>query len=156
MFAYRDGNWLRFAKQQPPVVCTHSFARLAVPPSRRALSLVFFVLPFAEPHAGATAVFVDEVHASALERADDRGKGRGIARVAAGFNIGHRVAVDLGGLGEVPHAPIQRGAGHSYLCACHRHWIVLLSHVLMPQSRVSTSAVGSSCQNISRRLKSTE
>src|SRR5262249_16755635 len=68
--------------------------------------LFFFVLPFAEPHAGATAVFVDEFHASALEGAHDRRKGRGITRVAAGFNIGHRVAVDLSGLGEVAHAPI--------------------------------------------------
>src|SRR5262245_13236940 len=98
----RVAHWLRFVKRQPPVGCPRTASR----DWRSPLALIFFVLPFAEPHAGATAVFVDEFHPSALEGAHDRRKGRGITRVAAGFNIGHRVAVDLSGLGEVAHAPI--------------------------------------------------
>ena len=94
-------HWLRFVKQQP-LVGVHAELRAI----GGATLLILFVLPFAEPHARAAAVFVDEFHASAFERTDDRGKGRRITRIAAGFNIGHRVAVDLSGLGEVAHAPI--------------------------------------------------
>jgi len=101
-----QGIWLRFVKQQPGVDVHEQLRAIGGAPSCRARALVFFVLPFAEPYTGATAVFVDEFHTSALEGADDRGKGRRIARIATGFNIGHRVAVDLSGFGEVPHAPI--------------------------------------------------
>jgi hypothetical protein len=59
-------------------VSTHTFARLAVQLTARLL--VFFVLSFAEPHARAAAVFVDEFHASALKGADYGRKRRRIAR----------------------------------------------------------------------------
>ena len=50
-----------------------------------ARALVFFVLPLAEPYAGAAAVLVDEFHSSALERVHDGGKCRRIAGVAASY-----------------------------------------------------------------------
>ena len=74
--------------------------------------LVFFALPLAQPHAGATAVFVDEFHPSAFEGADDGRQRRRIAGIAAGFNIGHRVAMDIGteprNVRFVPKADIMR------------------------------------------------
>jgi hypothetical protein len=68
--------------------------------------LIFFVLPLSEPDAGAAAILVDELHSSTLKRAYDGGQSCGITDVAAGFNVAHRVSVDLSGFCEVPYAPI--------------------------------------------------
>jgi len=68
--------------------------------------LIPFCLPLPQPDAGSAAVLGDEVHAGPLKRAHDGGEGLGIAGITAGFNIGHGIAVNAGGLGKVAHAPV--------------------------------------------------
>jgi hypothetical protein len=63
-------------------------------------------MPPSEPHAGATAVLVDELDARTLKRAYDSRQCRGITDIAASFNVSDSVSVDLSGFGEIPYAPI--------------------------------------------------
>ena len=86
----------------------------------------------AQPHPRATAIFVDELDARSFQNARDCRERRCIACVPPGFDVRNRISMEAGGLRQVPDSPIQCGAGHSHLCACHRHGIVPLSHVLMP------------------------
>jgi hypothetical protein len=63
-------------------------------------------MSLAEPYSWTTAVLVDELHSSAFKRPDNSRHCGRITGIAASFNIAHCVSMDLGGFGEVAHAPI--------------------------------------------------
>ncbi len=75
-------------------------------PTSRGLLLALFLVPFSKPYAGATAVLVDELDAGTLKRSYDSGQCLSITGIAAGFNVGNGVSVDLSGFGKIPYAPI--------------------------------------------------
>jgi hypothetical protein len=73
---------------------------------QRPNGLTLLLVPPSQPDTGAAAILVDELHSCTLKCANDSCECRRVTRVAAGLNISHRVSVDLGGLGKVPHTPI--------------------------------------------------
>ena len=83
--------------------------------------LTFLRMALSQSHAGSSTVLVDELDPSTLERADDGGECRCITCIAPGFNIRDRIAMNPGGLCQIPHAPIQGSPSHPHLCTCHRH-----------------------------------
>jgi hypothetical protein len=83
----------------------------------------------AEPHARAASILVDELDAGFFQNSFDVRERFWVARVPSDFEVGDRIAMQAGRLGEVSYRPIQGGASHSHLCACHSHLIVPLSHV---------------------------
>jgi hypothetical protein len=84
-------------------------------------------------HSGPSAVLVDELNSSTSQYPLDCGQRCCIACVPADLNISDGVAMEAGCFREIPHGPIQRCSGHSYLCTCHSSRPVLLSHVPSPQ-----------------------
>ena len=67
-----------------------------------------------------------------------------VSRIAAHLDVGDGVPVEAGRFRELPNGPIQRGARHSYLCICHRHIIVPLSHVSLSHGSISADKRGGS------------
>jgi hypothetical protein len=86
---------------------------------------------FAEAHAG--FVSVCKFHAGLGQRFLDYRQSFGIPGVTANLDVVDGIPVKARGRRQVPYCPVQAGSCHSYLCACHRHLTVLLSHVPMAQ-----------------------
>lgn len=91
-------------------------------------------LTFPEPNARPAAILVDKLNACFGEHSLYQLKSFWVSCIAANLQIADRVSVETGRLGKVPHGPIKGRPGHAYLCACHRNFIVPLSHVMGDQS----------------------
>jgi hypothetical protein len=84
-----------------------------------------------QPHA--RPVSIRELDAGTRQHCFNYGKTLGVAGIPADFDIVDCISVKPCRFGQVPHSPIQGGSSHPYLCTCHRHMIVLLSHVPLTQ-----------------------
>src|SRR4051794_15952342 len=92
---------------------------------------------FFEANPRSSAILVDELDASSSQSLLNKLKRFRITGKTTHFNIVDRVSMQTCRIREVPDSQIQRCTSHAYLCTCHRHLIVLLSHVL--ESQVSLS-----------------
>ena len=73
-----------------------------------------------------------------------------VARVTSDFNIVDGVSMKTCCFREVPNRPIKSSSSHSYLCTCHSHNIVLLSHVA--ESQVRLAHVGGSTYELRKQF----
>jgi hypothetical protein len=110
-----------------------SSKRRGSPGQPQTLAVSLLLLPLSQPHAGASAILIDEHDARSLQRRLYGSERCRVAGVLPRFDVRNRVSVDLSRFGEFPHSPIDRRARHPDLCTCHSHLIVLLSHVTLPQ-----------------------
>jgi len=80
-------------------------------------------------HTRPATVFVDELDPRGSQYFFDQFERLWIAGIPSNLYVVDRISMKAGCFREVSHSPIQRCPCHSYLCICHRHAIVLLSHV---------------------------
>src|SRR5262245_28535355 len=84
-----------------------------------------------QPHARPASI--RELDTGTRQHCFDYGKTLWVAGIPADLDIVDCISVKPCCFGQVPHSPIQCGSSHPYLCTCHRHMIVLLSHVPLTQ-----------------------
>jgi hypothetical protein len=100
--------------------------------SKHGRVLIAFSVPFAQPHTRtAAAILIDKLDASLLQNALHQFERFWVTRVTADLYIRDGIAVKACRFGKVSDGPIQGRASHPQLCTCHRHCIVLMSHVLL-------------------------
>jgi hypothetical protein len=90
---------------------------------------LFLLLSLFQAHPRSSAILVDEFHAGAFQYTFDRREGLRVTKIPPHLNICDCISVQSSGFCKVTDGPIQGRTSHSYLCTCHRHWLVLLSHV---------------------------
>ena len=83
----------------------------------------------AKAHAWSATVRVDELDAGGSQLLFDYFECLWIAGIATNLDVVDRISMETSRFREVSNRPIQRRSRHFHLCTCHRHDIVLLSHV---------------------------